>query len=56
LAKAIGFTGLKQQEQAISAMSGLYKLFINHDCTLVEINPMAETSDGQGISFPSHSL
>jgi len=30
-------------------MLKLYKLFIEKDATLVEINPMAEVSNGDGI-------
>ena len=31
-------------------LRNLYKLFIDTDATLVEINPLAETPDGNGAS------
>eukprot|EP01110_Echinostelium_bisporum_P004949 TRINITY_DN2221_c0_g1_i1.p1 TRINITY_DN2221_c0_g1~~TRINITY_DN2221_c0_g1_i1.p1 ORF type:complete len:445 (-),score=129.82 TRINITY_DN2221_c0_g1_i1:83-1417(-) len=45
LANKLGFAKDKQQE-AISQMRKLYDFFIKHDCTLLEINPLAETSNG----------
>lgn len=46
LAKNIGFEG-KSLTQAADIMQKLYKLFIDTDATLVEINPLAETPDGK---------
>jgi succinyl-CoA synthetase beta subunit len=46
IATALGFKGdqvLKAQKQ----ISNLYKFFREKDCTMLEINPMVETSDGQ---------
>lgn len=37
-------------EKAVTEIKRLYDLFINVDATQVEINPLAETSDGQVIS------
>jgi len=39
--------------KAVDAMLRLYKLFIEKDATMVEINPLAEISTGEGkfISF-----
>jgi succinyl-CoA synthetase beta subunit len=28
----------------------MYDLFIKRDCTLIEVNPLAETPDGRGTS------
>ena len=47
LAKQMGFTS-KCVEQAAETMRNLYKLFIEKDATMVEINPLAEAADGQG--------
>lgn len=47
LAHAMGFTKPSTVEQAVSNMRKLYDLFIKHDATLVEINPMVETHDGR---------
>jgi len=38
-------------EQAASVLRNLYKMFIENDATLVEINPLAETPDGRGASW-----
>jgi succinyl-CoA synthetase beta subunit len=46
LATSLGFTpGSKGHAEAKAVVEKLYKLFITHDCTLVEVNPLAETSD-----------
>ena len=29
-------------------LARLYDLFMKHDCTMIEINPLAEGTDGQG--------
>lgn len=47
LAHAMGFTKPNTIEQAKNNMRRLYDIFINHDATLVEINPMVETHDGR---------
>ncbi len=39
-----GFRG-KAEEECVKTMSNLWRLFIEKDCTLVEINPLAETHD-----------
>lgn len=49
MAKSIGFSP-KCQEGAADVFEKLYKLFIEKDATLVEINPLAETSTGKGKS------
>ena len=48
LAKKLGFSS-KAQTQASDIMQRLYKLFIEKDSTMVEINPMAETVDGEAL-------
>ena len=35
-------------EQAAAHIKGLYDIFLKYDCTLIEINPMAEDAGGQG--------
>jgi len=46
LSAEMGFKGNAQLE-AVDNMKKLYELFIKCDCTMVEINPMAETHDGR---------
>ncbi|CAK8561931.1 unnamed protein product [Lathyrus sativus] len=36
--------------QSIEQVKNLYKLFVDSDCTLLEINPMAETADNQLVA------
>lgn len=48
MASKMKFTG-DQAKQAATAISNLYKVFIECDCTMVEINPFAELSDGRVI-------
>ena len=47
LANRLGFFG-KAQTQAADIMQRLYKLFQAKDCILLEINPLSETTDGNG--------
>lgn len=42
----LGFTG-PQAEEAASNVRGLYRMFVEKDCLLVEVNPFAETHDGR---------
>ncbi len=46
LAFKLGLTG-PQINQAVSFMLGLYKAFIETDCSLLEINPFITTKDGK---------
>jgi succinyl-CoA synthetase beta subunit len=47
LAKALGFVaGTPNFEECRDVMKKLYQLFREKDCTLLEINPLAETPDG----------
>merc|ERR1712228_358250 len=43
-----GFEGA-QAEAATKSIEALYKVFIDCDCTMVEINPFAELTDGRVI-------
>lgn len=45
LAKKLGFEQ-RNQEQAAQTFVNLYKIFKEKDATQIEINPLAETSDG----------
>jgi succinyl-CoA synthetase beta subunit len=58
LATKLGFTG-EAHNQAVDMMQKLYKVFRSKDCILLEINPLSETTDGQGntkFSFKTHSF
>ncbi|MDL1966453.1 MAG: ADP-forming succinate--CoA ligase subunit beta [Candidatus Desulfofervidus auxilii] len=51
-ARALSFkTGLPDLRQAVKLLLSLYKLFVNYDCSLAEINPLALTSDGQLLAI-----
>lgn len=47
IATKMGFHGACL-EQAIDIFTKLYDLFLASDCTLIEINPLAEDVNGQG--------
>lgn len=48
LATSLGFTpGTKGHAECMTTVENLYKMFRKHDCTLVEVNPLAETTDGR---------
>lgn len=50
LATALGFTpGTSGHEQCKDVVTKLYSLFKTHDCTLLEVNPLAETPDGRVV-------
>lgn len=47
LATSLGFAeGTPGHTECQSVMKNLYKLFCENDCTLVEVNPLAETNEG----------
>merc|ERR1711972_504933 len=48
MATAMGFVG-KQADAAAANITWLYKVFIECDCTMVEINPFSELADGRVI-------
>jgi len=48
LATALGFTkGTSGHNEAMDIVKKLYQMFCEKDCTLVEVNPLAETHDGR---------
>mmetsp|Transcript_26424 Transcript_26424/g.57368 ORF Transcript_26424/g.57368 Transcript_26424/m.57368 type:complete len:419 (-) Transcript_26424:208-1464(-) len=48
MAAKMGFEGA-QAESAAKSIEGLYKVFIECDCSMVEINPFAELTDGRVV-------
>jgi succinyl-CoA synthetase beta subunit len=46
MADQMGFTGA-QNAQAAELISNLYSVFVECDCTMLEINPLASLSDGR---------
>eukprot|EP00919_Chromeraceae_sp_WS-2016_P010506 GHVR01024536.1.p1 GENE.GHVR01024536.1~~GHVR01024536.1.p1 ORF type:complete len:444 (+),score=103.55 GHVR01024536.1:23-1333(+) len=47
-AEKLGFEG-EQLDMAAQNIQALYKMFNERDCTLIEVNPFAETHDGRAI-------
>jgi len=47
VAMRLGFVSSKLKTQAVEQVTRLYNLFINYDCTLVEVNPFIEDSHGK---------
>ena len=52
ISKQLGLTG-KAYENGIEEMQKLWKLFVGSDATQVEVNPLAETTDGRIITVDS---
>ena len=50
LARALGLD-TKLARPASQIMGALYRVFVDHDCSLVEINPLAVTGDGRVIAL-----
>ena len=48
MAEKIGFMG-DACDAAVETILGLYKTFIDCDCTMVEINPLSELTDGRVV-------
>lgn len=46
LAKKLGFSTEAAQQEAADTFLNLYKIFKDKDATQIEINPLAETTDG----------
>merc|ERR1719238_992193 len=46
MADQMGFTG-SQNAEAAELLANLYKVFIQCDCTMLEINPLASLADGR---------
>ena len=47
VAKKLGFKDATAQDEAADIFINLYRIFKDKDATQIEINPMAETTDGQ---------
>jgi len=50
LARAIGLSG-ELVQPAVGLMQSLYRLFVDKDCSLAEINPLAVTADGRLLAL-----
>ncbi|MCB1768912.1 MAG: ADP-forming succinate--CoA ligase subunit beta, partial [Candidatus Competibacteraceae bacterium] len=53
-ARDLGFKmgmGKKEVDQLIKVVSGVYSLFVQKDCSMVEINPLIVTADGQVMAL-----
>lgn len=51
VAKKLGFKSDAAQEEAADIFLNLYRIFKEKDATQIEINPMAETTDGRVLWF-----
>ena len=51
LAKKLGFSNEQTQKEAADTFINLYKIFKDKDATQIEINPMAETTDGHVLWY-----
>ena len=51
LARTLGFKDTITQQEAADIFVSLYKLFKDKDATQIEINPMAETTDGHVLWY-----
>lgn len=50
LATSLGFAkGTTGHNECKGVVEKIYKMFVAHDCTLVEVNPMAETPEGKVV-------
>ncbi len=47
VAKKLGFKTAQAQDEAADIFINLYRIFKDKDATQIEINPMAETAEGQ---------
>lgn len=50
LAKALGLTA-EQTKEAVSFFGGIYRCFMEEDCSLVEINPLIVTTQGNLVAL-----
>ena len=48
---ALGFTDKQQAKDAAKVIRGLTKIFLDHDCSLAEINPLVRTTDGKVMAI-----
>ena len=51
LVSALGLTDKAQVKSAGAVIAGLVKVFLTHDCSLAEINPLVRTKDGQIVAI-----
>jgi succinyl-CoA synthetase beta subunit len=51
VAKKLGFKTEQTQSEAADIFVNLYKIFKDKDATQIEINPMAETTDGHVLWY-----
>ena len=51
LIHALGFTDKEQAKEAARVINGLVNVFLEHDCSLAEINPLVRTKDGKIIAI-----
>jgi succinyl-CoA synthetase beta subunit len=62
LAFGLGFTDKAQQKQMAAVVAGLYRMYLEKDCAMVEINPLITTADGAiqaldaKVGFDSNAL
>ncbi len=50
IAKALGLTG-PLMNQATKLFTAMYKLFLERDCSLIEVNPLVVTPEGQLVAL-----
>jgi len=53
-ARDLGFKmgmGKKEVDQLVKVVTGVYNLFVQKDCSMVEINPLIVTADGQVMAL-----
>ncbi len=53
-ARDLGFRmgmGKKEVDQLVKVLNGVYNLFVHKDCSMVEINPLIVTTDGQMMAL-----
>lgn len=50
MAKKLGITG-DQAKQFVAITRGMYRLFVEKDCSLVEINPLISTKEGKLLAI-----
>ncbi|RYG67480.1 ADP-forming succinate--CoA ligase subunit beta [archaeon] len=50
LATSLGFVpGSETHRQCQGVVQSIYRMFVAHDCTLIEVNPLAETPDNRVV-------
>ena len=56
IAKKLGFSTLEAQTEAANIFINLYRIFKDKDATQIEINPMAEVTDGHVLWYVGRSI